>query len=87
MFLRLSYCVQTLYVVKSEVTPSEGEDYCTMGAPYQLQLRVKDVSGTSPPMENFLMYEVVADNTIWALSGKTSGEHCIYILHSKSLGL
>lgn len=61
--------------MKSEVKSPENEIFCSMGNPYELQVIVKDVRmGDSSPDEEFLMYEVQADGTLWALSGKTSGE-------------
>ncbi|XP_046985474.1 trafficking protein particle complex subunit 10 [Schistocerca americana] len=61
---------KTLYEVKSQVEPLKGNEFCRAGSMCHLQLHVRRIN---PSSHNSLMYEVLADQTIWAVCGRTAG--------------
>ncbi|KAJ9595261.1 hypothetical protein L9F63_013449, partial [Diploptera punctata] len=61
---------KTLFVVKSRVEPMKGSEFCRAGTMCHLQLHVQRVNASS---HNSLMYEVLADQTMWAVCGRTAG--------------
>lgn len=61
---------RTLFVVKSLVEPAKGSEFCRAGTMCHLQLHVQRVSASS---HSSLMYEVLADQTMWAVCGRTAG--------------
>ncbi|GLH14883.1 Uncharacterized protein GBIM_19313 [Gryllus bimaculatus] len=60
---------KTLFVVRSRVEPAKGSEFCRAGTMCHLQLHVQRVN-TSP--HSSLMYEVLTDQTMWAVCGKTA---------------
>lgn len=60
---------KTLFVVRSRVEPTKGSEFCRAGTMCHLQLHVQRVN-TSP--HSSLMYEVLTDQTMWAVCGKTA---------------
>ncbi|XP_067013704.2 trafficking protein particle complex subunit 10 [Anabrus simplex] len=60
---------KTLFVVKSRVEPTKGSEFCRAGTMCHLQL---DVHRVNPSSHNSLMYEVLTDQTMWAVCGKTA---------------
>jgi hypothetical protein len=65
---------QTLFVVKSRVEPAKGSEFCRAGTMCHLQLHVQRVSASS---HSSLMYEVLADQTMWAVCGRTAGRFSV----------
>ncbi|PNF25423.1 hypothetical protein B7P43_G08798 [Cryptotermes secundus] len=61
---------KTLFVVKSRVEPAKGNEFCRAGTMCHLQLHVQRVGASS---HSSLMYEVLADQTMWAVCGRTAG--------------
>ncbi|XP_069695323.1 trafficking protein particle complex subunit 10 isoform X2 [Periplaneta americana] len=61
---------KTLFVVKSRVEPTKGSEFCRAGTMCHLQLHVQRVNASS---HSSLMYEVLADQTMWAVCGRTAG--------------
>jgi hypothetical protein len=64
----------TLIVVKSRVEPAKGSEFCRAGTMCHLQLHVQRVSASS---HSSLMYEVLADQTMWAVCGRTAGRFSV----------
>ncbi|KAF5273106.1 hypothetical protein FQA39_LY07596 [Lamprigera yunnana] len=66
---------QTLYVVETIVQPTKGNEFCRVGALCNLNLCIKPAShmSDSEDVENALMYEVLAEPTVWAVCGRTAG--------------
>ncbi|RVE49327.1 hypothetical protein evm_006040 [Chilo suppressalis] len=60
----------TLFVVKTKLEPSKGSDFCRASQVCCLQLSVQRVNETE---YTSLMYEVLADQTMWAVLGRTAG--------------
>lgn len=58
-------------MVKSRVEPMKGSEFCRAGAMCHLQLHVQRVNASS---HSSLMYEVLADQTMWAVCGRTAGK-------------
>jgi len=78
-------------VVKSRVEPMKGNEFCRAGAMCHLQLHVQHMNASS---HSSLMYEVLADQTVWAVCGRTAGKfnmseaihtHPGFILHSSDV--
>jgi hypothetical protein len=59
-------------VVKSRIEPTKGIEFCRAASMCHLQLHVQRVNASS---HNSLMYEVLADQTMWAVCGRTAGKH------------
>lgn len=57
-------------MVKSRVEPMKGNEFCRAGTMCHLQLHVQRVNASS---HSSLMYEVLADQTMWAVCGRTAG--------------
>ncbi|KAB0790211.1 hypothetical protein PPYR_15457 [Photinus pyralis] len=66
---------QTLYVVEIDVQPTKGNEFCRVGALCNLNLCIKPASHTldAVEIETSLMYEVLAEPTVWAVCGRTAG--------------
>ncbi|KAK4885083.1 hypothetical protein RN001_001354 [Aquatica leii] len=66
---------QTLYIVETNVEPTKGNEFCRVGALCNLNLCIKPASHMldSADVENALMYEVLAEPTVWAVCGRTAG--------------
>ncbi|OWR45095.1 Trafficking protein particle complex subunit 10 [Danaus plexippus plexippus] len=60
----------TLFVVRTKLEPSKGSDFCRASQVCCLQLTVQRVNETE---HTSLMYEVLADQTMWAVLGRTAG--------------
>ncbi|KAG8225563.1 hypothetical protein J437_LFUL002080 [Ladona fulva] len=80
---RLEYAGVTLYEVKSRVEPSKGSEFCRAGGMCHLRLQILRLGPPPPPVAvastlqhpslTSLMYEVLADQTMWAICGRTAG--------------
>ncbi|XP_047986629.1 trafficking protein particle complex subunit 10 [Leguminivora glycinivorella] len=60
----------TLFVIRTKLEPSKGSDFCRASQVCCLQLSVQRVNETE---YTSLMYEVLADQTMWAVLGRTAG--------------
>lgn len=58
-------------MVKSRVEPTKGSEFCRAGTMCHLQLDVQRVNASS---HSSLMYEVLADQSMWAVCGRTAGK-------------
>ncbi|XP_018396820.1 PREDICTED: trafficking protein particle complex subunit 10 [Cyphomyrmex costatus] len=76
----------TLFTVSSKVETSGGE-FCRAGSMCHLCLtviRMPSLSSNPPPQ---LMYEVLADQTMWAVCGRTAGIVSLEIVEKQSVTL
>ncbi|XP_037301824.1 trafficking protein particle complex subunit 10 [Manduca sexta] len=60
----------TLFVIRTKLEPSKGSDFCRASQMCCLQLNVQRVNETE---YTSLMYEVLADQSMWAVLGRTAG--------------
>ncbi|XP_075984527.1 SIDL trafficking protein particle complex subunit 10 [Anticarsia gemmatalis] len=60
----------TLFVIRTKLEPSKGSDFCRASQMCCLQLSLQRVNETE---YTSLMYEVLADQTMWAVLGRTAG--------------
>ncbi|XP_049885562.1 trafficking protein particle complex subunit 10 [Pectinophora gossypiella] len=60
----------TLFVIRTKLEPSKGSDFCRASQMCCLQLSVQRVNETE---YTSLMYEVLADQSMWAVLGRTAG--------------
>lgn len=64
-----------MYIIEASVEPTKGTEFCRVGALCNLNLNIKpasdelgdDLKGGS------LMYEVLAEQSMWAICGRTAG--------------
>lgn len=67
----------TLYMVKCKVEPSVGSEFCRTRSMCHLQLSVTRCQPRMADNESdAVMYEVLADQTMWAVCGRTAGMCC-----------
>lgn len=75
---------QTLYTIRARVEPSKGSELCRAGNMCHLHIMLQQVGPASPspgsraesgtaPHQHSIMYEVLADQTMWAVCGRTAG--------------
>lgn len=80
---------QTLFMVSSKVeTSGGGGEFCRAGSMCHLCLTVMRVLpslGPNPPPQ--LMYEVLADQTMWAVCGRTAGIVSLEVVEKQSVTL
>ncbi|CAG4959637.1 unnamed protein product [Colias eurytheme] len=60
----------TLFVIRTKLEPGKGSDFCRASQVCCLHLSVQRVNETD---YTSLMYEVLADQTMWAVLGRTAG--------------
>ncbi|XP_045517128.1 trafficking protein particle complex subunit 10 [Pieris brassicae] len=60
----------TLFVIRTKLEPGKGSDFCRASQVCCLHLSVQRVNETE---YTSLMYEVLADQTMWAVLGRTAG--------------
>ncbi|XP_068619603.1 trafficking protein particle complex subunit 10 [Battus philenor] len=60
----------TLFVIRTKLEPGKGSEFCRASQVYCMQLSVQRVNETE---YTSLMYEVLADQTMWAVLGRTAG--------------
>lgn len=76
---------QTLYTIRARVEPSKGSELCRAGNMCHLHIVLQQVGPANPapgsraesgtaPHQHSIMYEVLADQTMWAVCGRTAGE-------------
>ena len=74
IFLNLAcslFPIQTLFTVRSRVEPVKGNDFLRAGSLCHMTLTVSDVLQQASSAA--LMYEVLADQALWAVCGRTAG--------------
>nr|XP_053654909.1 trafficking protein particle complex subunit 10-like [Cherax quadricarinatus] len=75
---------KTLYTIRARVEPSKGSELCRAGNMCHLHIALQQVSsklpstetdgtGASQASQHSIMYEVLADQTMWAVCGRTAG--------------
>ena len=64
--------LQTLFVVTCNLEPGKEADFCRVGTMCQLNLEVLPYE-TNNFHDISLMYEVIADSTMWAVCGRAAG--------------
>ncbi|XP_069156358.1 trafficking protein particle complex subunit 10 [Procambarus clarkii] len=79
---------KTLYTIRARVEPSKGSELCRAGNMCHLHIALQQVSSKVPTTEtdgtsatqalqhtsqHSIMYEVLADQTMWAVCGRTAG--------------
>ncbi|KAL0275695.1 UNVERIFIED_CONTAM: hypothetical protein PYX00_003484 [Menopon gallinae] len=62
---------KTLFVVDCELEPGNEADFCRVGTMCQLNLEVTTLTGKE--IDASLMYEVLVDQTTWAVCGRAAG--------------
>lgn len=65
----------TLYTLRSRVEPVKGNDFLRAGSLCHMTLTVTDEIASTPSTS--LMYEVLTDQTMWAVCGRTAGVFCM----------
>lgn len=61
---------KTLYTVRARVEPPKGSEFCRAGIVCNMHITINQSSST---VFTSLMYEVVADQAMWAVCGRTAG--------------
>lgn len=77
---------KTLYTIRARVEPSKGSELCRAGNMCHLHIALQQVASpacatpedggdlaTQQPTAHSIMYEVLADQTMWAVCGRTAG--------------
>jgi hypothetical protein len=62
---------QTLYTIKEIIEPQKGTEFCRAGNVCHLNVMITRVNAAED--HNSIMYEIVSDQTLWNLSGRTAG--------------
>ncbi|XP_022242094.1 trafficking protein particle complex subunit 10-like [Limulus polyphemus] len=62
---------KTLYVVKAQVIPAKGLEFCRVGSMCNMHLSIIQFQSVTP--NESLMYEIVVDQSQWAVCGRTAG--------------
>ncbi|KAG1691507.1 Trafficking protein particle complex subunit 10 [Nymphon striatum] len=61
---------KTLYVLKNRVEPGKGSEFCRANNACRMHIQIQNQQKQKAAM---LMYEVVADQSMWAVCGRTAG--------------
>ncbi|KAK3926180.1 Trafficking protein particle complex subunit 10 [Frankliniella fusca] len=75
---------RTLIVVSAKVEPSKGSEFCRASTMCHLHLTVERVSEN---LHSSLMYEVLVDQTMWAVCGRTTGVVTLDESHKQTIQL
>lgn len=75
--------IQTLFTVRSRVEPVKGNDFLRTGSLCHMTLTVSDVLQQASSAA--LMYEVLADQALWAVCGRTAGKELIIFIRKLRL--
>ncbi|KAJ8924392.1 hypothetical protein NQ315_007188 [Exocentrus adspersus] len=69
---------QTLYILDANVEPAKGSEFCRVGIVCHLNLSMKSASQMLRTNNNVksVMYEVLAEQSVWAVCGRTAGVVC-----------
>ncbi|KAJ8930533.1 hypothetical protein NQ314_016646 [Rhamnusium bicolor] len=70
--------LKTLYILDAEVEPAKGSEFCRVGIVCHLHLSMESASSTLQTNNNVksVMYEVLAEQSVWAVCGRTAGVVC-----------
>ncbi|XP_066249136.1 trafficking protein particle complex subunit 10 isoform X1 [Euwallacea similis] len=61
---------KTLYVLDASVEPAKGSEFCRVGVVCHLHL---SITNRAAPVGDEVMYEVLAEQSVWAVCGRTAG--------------
>ncbi|XP_034253552.1 trafficking protein particle complex subunit 10 [Thrips palmi] len=75
---------KTLIVTSAKVEPSKGSEFCRASTMCHLHLTVERVSEN---LRSPLMYEVLVDQTMWAVCGRTTGVVTVDETHKQTIQL
>lgn len=75
---------KTLIVASAKVEPSKGSEFCRASTMCHLHLTVERVSES---LRSSLMYEVLVDQTMWAVCGRTTGVVTLDETHKQTIQL
>lgn len=68
---------QTLYALDAVVEPAKGNEFCRVGVVCHLHLTISSMMPVVHGKENAdvrsVMYEVLAEQSVWAVCGRTAG--------------
>lgn len=68
-----SFMFQTLYIVETRIESLKGAaDFCRVSTMCHLKIEISKLF--SGPVDYCLTYEVLADQTMWAVCGSNAGE-------------
>lgn len=69
---------KTLYVLDAVVEPAKGSEFCRVGVVCHLQLTIENVGSVENDDAEVcsVMYEVLAEQSVWAVCGRTAGVVC-----------
>ncbi|XP_060535184.1 trafficking protein particle complex subunit 10 [Cylas formicarius] len=68
---------QTLYVLDADVEPAKGNEFCRVGLVCHLNLTIFcEMPNKDRKEVNSVMYEVLAEQSVWAVCGRTAGVVC-----------
>lgn len=62
---------QTLYTIKEIIEPQKGTEFCRAGSLCHLNVIITRIDAAED--HNSIMYEIISDQTLWNLSGRTAG--------------
>lgn len=65
-------------MLEAQIEPTKGNEFCRVGALCHLNLCIKRVGHSldNNDKSNSLMYEVLAEQSVWAVCGRTAGVVC-----------
>lgn len=66
---------QTLFVVYCDLEAGKEADFCRVGTMCKLNLKVTTLTGKEIDLS--LMYEVLVDQTMWAVCGRAAGNESV----------
>lgn len=81
-----------MYTIRARVEPSKGSELCRAGNMCHLHIILQQVGPASSttsgswtesgaaPQQHSIMYEVLADQTMWAVCGRTAGESSLIVV-------
>ncbi|CAL4132055.1 unnamed protein product, partial [Meganyctiphanes norvegica] len=87
------YDYKTLYSIRAKVEPSKGSEFCRAGNMCHLNISLQQVcegSSAGSKIQSIaasIMYEVLADQTMWAVCGRTAGVLTLEVGHKQSVTL
>nr|XP_023019434.1 trafficking protein particle complex subunit 10 [Leptinotarsa decemlineata] len=66
---------QTLYILDSAVEPAKGSEFCRVGIVCRLNLTIENTGQLCHANDDVksVMYEVLAEQSVWAVCGRTAG--------------
>ncbi|KAK9891077.1 hypothetical protein WA026_013400 [Henosepilachna vigintioctopunctata] len=66
---------ETLYILDAALEPAKGNEFCRVGFLCHLNLTIRNVGDKfeRDPKTKSIMYEVLAEQSVWAVCGRTAG--------------